>query len=84
MANYVECTIDTANEFMDKFYEFYRKEIIKIARYYMQEAGLTSDISFKILSQNAYSIGKLYTEIMILSSEFTSSLKVNNISPKQV
>src|SRR5258705_8239189 len=71
IANYPACTMDTANEFMDKFYDRYRKEVVGIALDCMREAGLTSETSFKILNQNAWSIGKLFPEIMILSSEIT-------------
>src|SRR5258705_7759521 len=57
LAYYSECTIDTANDFMNTYYDGYRKEVTEIALDCMREAGLTSETSFKILNQNAWSIG---------------------------
>ena len=69
ISNYSACTIDTANEFMDRSYEHYRKDVAGIALDCMRESGLTSETSIKIINQHAWSIGKLFPEIIKLSSE---------------
>jgi hypothetical protein len=69
-----ERTMDTAKEFMDKYYENYRKDVAGIGVDCMHEAGMTNETSVKIINQNAWSIGKLFSEIMKLSSDFPKEM----------
>ena len=62
-----ERTFDTAKEFMDREYEKYRKEVARVGIDIMHASGLNSDLSKKIINQNAWSIGKLFTDVMNLS-----------------
>src|ERR1035437_7660696 len=64
-----ERTMDTAKQFMDNHYDKYRKEVAQTAVDIMHEAGIASEVSAKILNQNSLTIGKLFSEIMKLSSD---------------